>query len=160
MFRYGGVAQLVERLTGSQEVRGFESHRLHQILRLFGFWRHFGAERGAPLPFLLALARIGLTEPAIETGPTGSDASSDPLLLCCSQGPREESSTSENPRLPALPASVLSYLSTPKGLLAETLELVLTSDAIVHDDGQTHIGIDAMRLGRIRSHPHSHSLEL
>src|ERR1019366_29115 len=27
--RYGGVAQLVERLTGSQEVRGFESHRLH-----------------------------------------------------------------------------------------------------------------------------------
>ena len=28
-FRYGGVAQLVERLTGSQEVRGFESHRLH-----------------------------------------------------------------------------------------------------------------------------------
>ena len=25
----GGVAQLVERLTGSQEVRGFESHRLH-----------------------------------------------------------------------------------------------------------------------------------
>jgi len=28
--RYGGVAQLVERLTGSQEVRGFESHRLHR----------------------------------------------------------------------------------------------------------------------------------
>jgi hypothetical protein len=26
---YGGVAQLVERLTGSQEVRGFESLRLH-----------------------------------------------------------------------------------------------------------------------------------
>jgi hypothetical protein len=26
----GGVAQLVERLTGSQEVRGFKSHRLHQ----------------------------------------------------------------------------------------------------------------------------------
>jgi hypothetical protein len=25
----GGVAQLVERLTGSQEVRGFEPHRLH-----------------------------------------------------------------------------------------------------------------------------------
>jgi hypothetical protein len=25
----GGVAQLVERLTGSQEVRGFESHHLH-----------------------------------------------------------------------------------------------------------------------------------
>ena len=27
---YGGVAQLVERLTGSQEVRGFESLRLHR----------------------------------------------------------------------------------------------------------------------------------
>ena len=27
----GGVAQLVERLTGSQEVRGFKSHRLHKI---------------------------------------------------------------------------------------------------------------------------------
>jgi hypothetical protein len=26
---HGGVAQLVERLTGSQEVRGFEPHRLH-----------------------------------------------------------------------------------------------------------------------------------
>jgi hypothetical protein len=26
---FGGVAQLVERLTGSQEVRGFESLRLH-----------------------------------------------------------------------------------------------------------------------------------
>jgi hypothetical protein len=30
--RYGGVAQLVERLTGSQEVRGFESHRLHSVM--------------------------------------------------------------------------------------------------------------------------------
>jgi hypothetical protein len=29
----GGVAQLVERLTGSQEVRGFKSHRLHQPSR-------------------------------------------------------------------------------------------------------------------------------
>ena len=29
--RPGGVAQLVERLTGSQEVRGFESHRLHVV---------------------------------------------------------------------------------------------------------------------------------
>src|ERR1017187_8456479 len=27
---FGGVAQLVERLTGSQEVRGFESLRLHR----------------------------------------------------------------------------------------------------------------------------------
>jgi len=32
----GGVAQLVERLTGSQEVRGFESHRLHQRPRSEG----------------------------------------------------------------------------------------------------------------------------
>ena len=33
---YGGVAQLVERLTGSQEVRGFESHRLHRSRRSGG----------------------------------------------------------------------------------------------------------------------------
>jgi hypothetical protein len=33
---YGGVAQLVERLTGSQEVRGFESHRLHSKSQVRG----------------------------------------------------------------------------------------------------------------------------
>jgi hypothetical protein len=33
---YGGVAQLVERLTGSQEVRGFESLRLHSKAQLDG----------------------------------------------------------------------------------------------------------------------------
>jgi hypothetical protein len=31
---FGGVAQLVERLTGSQEVRGFESHRLHSKIQV------------------------------------------------------------------------------------------------------------------------------
>ena len=31
--RYGGVAQLVERLTGSQEVRGFKSLRLHAFVQ-------------------------------------------------------------------------------------------------------------------------------
>jgi hypothetical protein len=31
LMAHGGVAQLVERLTGSQEVRGFESLRLHHI---------------------------------------------------------------------------------------------------------------------------------
>jgi hypothetical protein len=31
---FGGVAQLVERLTGSQEVRGFESLRLHSKMRV------------------------------------------------------------------------------------------------------------------------------
>ncbi len=30
----GGVAQLVERLTGSQEVRGFKSHRLHAVVTM------------------------------------------------------------------------------------------------------------------------------
>jgi hypothetical protein len=33
---YGGVAQLVERLTGSQEVRGFESLRLHSKMQVSG----------------------------------------------------------------------------------------------------------------------------
>ena len=33
---YGGVAQLVERLTGSQEVRGFESLRLHPKVQVSG----------------------------------------------------------------------------------------------------------------------------
>ena len=33
----GGVAQLVERLTGSQEVRGFKSHRLHSKSQLNGY---------------------------------------------------------------------------------------------------------------------------
>ena len=31
---FGGVAQLVERLTGSQEVRGFESLRLHSKMQV------------------------------------------------------------------------------------------------------------------------------
>ena len=33
---FGGVAQLVERLTGSQEVRGFESLRLHSKMQVSG----------------------------------------------------------------------------------------------------------------------------
>jgi hypothetical protein len=53
---YGGVAQLVERLTGSQEVRGFESHRLHSKsqVRVFLVWglsrrsRSGEDERGFP----------------------------------------------------------------------------------------------------------------
>ena len=36
---FGGVAQLVERLTGSQEVRGFESLRLHSKMQVGWGWR-------------------------------------------------------------------------------------------------------------------------
>ncbi len=52
--RYGGVAQLVERLTGSQEVRGFESHRLHSKTQVRDEGRHLfgidpsGYEAGRP----------------------------------------------------------------------------------------------------------------
>ena len=35
----GGVAQLVERLHGMQEVRGFDSHRLHRRDRARLSWR-------------------------------------------------------------------------------------------------------------------------
>lgn len=51
---------------------------------------------------------------------------------------------SENPKSPELPAAVATYLTTPKRLLPEALEQVFTGDAVVHDDGQTHIGIDAI----------------
>ena len=36
------------------------------------------------------------------------------------------------------------YLTTPKDLLSEALDEVFTSDAVVHDDGHTHIGIEAI----------------
>ena len=49
---------------------------------------------------------------------------------------------SENPQFPELPAPVATYLTTPKGLLS--LEAVFTGEAVVHDDGHTHIGIDAI----------------
>ena len=56
--RPGGVAQLVERLTGSQEVRGFESLRLHsktqaggccsdEVRLRPGAWNQVATERGA-----------------------------------------------------------------------------------------------------------------
>jgi hypothetical protein len=51
---------------------------------------------------------------------------------------------SEKPQFPELPAAVASYLSTPKELLSEVLEQIFEDDAVVHDDGQTHVGIDAI----------------
>ena len=54
--RYGGVAQLVERLTGSQEVRGFESHRLHSKVRVIcHIW--------LPVPIGRGAASLGCVEP-------------------------------------------------------------------------------------------------
>jgi hypothetical protein len=61
-----------------------------------------------------------------------------------SSRPTEESSMSENPQFPQLPAPVATYLTTPKGLLSDELEALFTGDAVVHDDGHTHIGIDAI----------------
>ena len=56
--RYGGVAQLVERLTGSQEVRGFEPHRLHRNVQVTG-------------PFLNG---VGISQPILpHIFPTSSD---------------------------------------------------------------------------------------
>jgi hypothetical protein len=43
-----------------------------------------------------------------------------------------------------LPAAVASYLSTPKERLSGEVEQLFTDDAVVHDDGRTHIGIDAI----------------
>lgn len=51
---------------------------------------------------------------------------------------------SKNPQIQELPAAVATYLTTPKGLMSEELEQVFTGDAVVHDDGHTYIGIDAI----------------
>ncbi len=51
---HGGVAQLVERLTGSQEVRGFESLRLHKKVQVRGYIRV--SSRGAAKPVVNALS--------------------------------------------------------------------------------------------------------
>jgi hypothetical protein len=51
---------------------------------------------------------------------------------------------SEDPQFPELSGAVATYLGTPKEQLSATLERVFTGDAVVHDDGHTHIGIDAI----------------
>jgi hypothetical protein len=45
----------------------------------------------------------------------------------------------------ALPATVVTYLATPKEELGPILRQVFAADAVVHDEGNTHVGIDAIR---------------
>lgn len=49
---------------------------------------------------------------------------------------------SDSPQFPELQNTVATYLSTPKGQLSVALSEVFTSDAVVHDDGHTHMGIN------------------
>ena len=49
---------------------------------------------------------------------------------------------SENPQFPELQSTVAKYLTTPKEQLS--VDQVFASNAVVHDDGHTHIGIDAI----------------
>ena len=51
---------------------------------------------------------------------------------------------SEDPQFPELQSTVAKYLTTPKEQLSDALDEVFASDAVVHDDGHTHIGIDAI----------------
>ena len=51
---------------------------------------------------------------------------------------------SEDSQFPELSGAVATYLRTPKKQLSATLEHVFAIDAVVHDDGQTHIGIGAI----------------
>jgi hypothetical protein len=44
-----------------------------------------------------------------------------------------------------LPTAVHTYLATPKDQIGPLLEQLFTADAIVHDDGHTHIGLTAIR---------------
>jgi hypothetical protein len=50
----------------------------------------------------------------------------------------------EKPHLTELPANVAAYLTTPKDQLSDGLDQLFTSDAVVHDHGRTHVGIDAI----------------
>ena len=75
--RPGGVAQLVERLTGSQEVRGFESHRLHSKSLLRG---SFPLIEEGPSRHLAIRTR--------ETGRRDTDTSQDVILAGARPAPR------------------------------------------------------------------------
>jgi hypothetical protein len=44
-----------------------------------------------------------------------------------------------------LPPAVNTYLRTPKDKVGSILGQMFTGDAVVHDEGRTHIGIDAIR---------------
>jgi hypothetical protein len=45
-----------------------------------------------------------------------------------------------------LPFVVSTYLTTPKTELGPMIEGLFTPDAVVRDDGQTHVGADAVRV--------------
>jgi hypothetical protein len=45
----------------------------------------------------------------------------------------------------ALPPAVAAYLAAPKDQVGAILDQVFTSDAVVHDEGRTHVGLDAIR---------------
>lgn len=44
-----------------------------------------------------------------------------------------------------LPPAVDTYLSTPKSEVGPLLDQLFTADAIVHDEGRSHVGIDAIQ---------------
>lgn len=44
-----------------------------------------------------------------------------------------------------IPQPVRTYLTTPKAELGPRLAELFTEDAVVHDDGRTHVGLDAIR---------------
>ena len=45
----------------------------------------------------------------------------------------------------ALPAPVSSYLTTPKDQVGAILDELFAADAVVHDEGRSHVGLDAIR---------------
>ena len=46
-----------------------------------------------------------------------------------------------------LPATVAAYFAADKGRNAEAVSRCFTSDAVVKDEGNTHVGRDAIRRG-------------
>jgi hypothetical protein len=44
-----------------------------------------------------------------------------------------------------LPPAVWTYLTTPKDDVGQILDQLFTPDAVVHDEGRSHIGLDAIR---------------
>jgi hypothetical protein len=49
------------------------------------------------------------------------------------------------PQVADLPRAVAIYLSTPRQQVGEILDELFTTDAAVHDEGQTHLGIGAIQ---------------
>ncbi|MFC4943937.1 nuclear transport factor 2 family protein [Pseudonocardia sp. GCM10023141] len=47
--------------------------------------------------------------------------------------------------MPELPVPVTTYLTTPKSEVGPLLDTLFAPDAVVHDEGRNHVGIDAIR---------------